>query len=164
LSRGRLRDILWASAAALELAPDSKEGLMEPVLTIVVGVAILSVIGIMSGGTFLLKITTSGTQFTPLQKTFFRAGHAHAGVLVILGLVCVLLQNAAGVRGVWVWASIGVLVAALLIPGGFFLSVLGPNVEKPGRAIALLWAGVVVLALSLLAVGISLIAAGVTAL
>ncbi|WP_104163591.1 hypothetical protein [Cryobacterium sp. N22] len=133
---------------------------MEPVLTIVVGVTILTVIGVMSGGTFLLKITTAGSEFTPLQKTFFRAGHAHAGVLVILGLVCVLLQDAAGVGGVWVWAAVGVLVSALLIPGGFFLSVLGHDVEKPGRAIALLWVGAAVLAVALLTVGISLIAAG----
>jgi hypothetical protein len=137
---------------------------MEPALTIVVGVAILSVIGIMSGGAFLLKITTAGSAFTPLQTTFFRAGHAHAGVLVILGLVCVLLQDAAGVRGGGTWAAIGVLVAALLIPGGFFLSVLGPHVERPGRAIALIWVGAGVLALSLLTVGITLIAAGVSRL
>ena len=137
---------------------------MEPVLTIVVGATILSVIGVMSGGTFLLKVTTSGSEFTPLQKTFFRAGHAHAGVLIVLGLVCVLLQNAAGVEGGWVWAAVGVLASALLIPGGFFLSVLGHDVQKPGRAIALLWAGVVVLALSLLTVGVTLIAAGVARL
>ena len=137
---------------------------MDPVLTIVVGATILSVIGVMSGGTFLLKITTAGSALSPLQKSFFRAGHAHAGVLIILGLVCVLLQHAAGIGGVWAWAAVGVLVSALLIPGGFFLSVLGPDVQKPGRAIALLWLGVVVLALALLAVGISLIAAGVAAL
>jgi len=137
---------------------------VDPVLTIVVGATILSVIGVMSGGTFLLKITTAGSAFSPLQKSFFRAGHAHAGVLIILGLVCVLLQHAAGIGGVWAWAAVGVLVSALLIPGGFFLSVLGPDVQKPGRAIALLWLGVVVLALALLAVGISLIAAGVAAL
>jgi hypothetical protein len=74
---------------------------MNPILTIVVGVAILSVVGIMSGGTFLLRISTAGSAFSPLQKTFFRAGHAHAGVLVILGVVCVLLQDAAGVAGLW---------------------------------------------------------------
>lgn len=137
---------------------------MDPVLTIVVGATILSVIGIMSGGTFLLRVTTAGEAFTPLQKTFFRAGHAHAGVLVTLGLVCVLLQNAAGVGGVWVWAAVGVLVSALLIPGGFFLSVLGPNAQTPSRAITLLWVGVVVLALALATVGISVIVAGVAAL
>lgn len=138
--------------------------LVEPVISIVLGVAVLTVIGIMSGGTFLLRISTHGMPFNDLQKSFFRAGHAHAGVLVILGLVCALLQWAAGVDSAWQWASVGVLGSALLIPGGFFLSVLGEEPQRPGRLIALLWAGVVILALSLATVGVSVIIAGVTRL
>lgn len=137
---------------------------MDPILTIVAGATILTVIGIMSGGTFLLRIATGGLPFNALQKTFFRAGHAHAGVLVILGLVSLLLTTAAGAAVPWRWASVGVLLAAILIPAGFFLSVLGRDPQRPGRAIALLWVGVVVLAASLLAVGIGVIAAGVAAL
>ncbi|KQP69358.1 hypothetical protein ASF40_15825 [Microbacterium sp. Leaf288] len=137
---------------------------MDPILTIVAGATILTVIGIMSGGTFLLRIATRGLPFNGLQKTFFRAGHAHAGVLVILGLVSLLLVSAVGVPMPWQWASVGVLASALLIPGGFFLSVLGRDPQRPGRAIALLWAGVVVLAASLLAVGVGVIADGVSAL
>jgi len=137
---------------------------MDPILTIVAGATVLTVIGIMSGGTFLLRIAAKGAPFNALQKTFFRAGHAHAGVLVTLGLVILLLESAAGVTGVWAWAGVGVLASALLIPGGFFLSVLGRDPQRPGRAIALLWAGVVVLAASLLAAGIATIVAGVARL
>jgi len=137
---------------------------MDPILTIVAGATVLTVIGIMSGGTFLLRIAAKGAPFNALQKTFFRAGHAHAGVLVTLGLVILLLESAAGVTGVWAWAGVGVLVSALLIPGGFFLSVLGRDPQRPGRAIALLWAGVVVLAASLLAAGIATMVAGVARL
>jgi len=137
---------------------------MDPIITIVVGATVLTVIGIMSGGAFLLRIATKGMPFNGLQKTFFRAGHAHAGVLVTLGLVSVLLLAASAAPAAWQWAGVGVLVSALLIPGGFFLSVLGRDPKRPGRALALLWAGVVVLALSLLAVGIGLIVAGVSAL
>lgn len=137
---------------------------MDPILTIVLGATVLTVIGIMSGGTFLLRIASHGLPFNGLQKTFFRAGHAHAGVLVILGLVSALLLTAAGVTGPWLWSAVGVLAAAILIPAGFFLSVLGQDPKRPGRLIALLWAGVVVLALSLIAVGVSLIVAGVSAL
>ncbi|HEY9308854.1 MAG TPA: hypothetical protein VIP82_13720 [Microbacterium sp.] len=137
---------------------------MDPILTIVAGATILTVIGIMSGGTFLLRIASGGLPFNGLQKTFFRAGHAHAGVLVLLGLVSLLLTTAAGAALVVQWASVGVLASAILIPGGFFLSVLGRDPQRPGRAIALLWAGVVVLAASLLAVGIGVIVAGVSAL
>jgi hypothetical protein len=59
---------------------------------------------------------------------------------------------------------VGVLAAAILIPAGFFLSVLGRDVQRPGRAIALLWAGVAVLAVALVAVGVTLIASGVASL
>lgn len=100
-------------------------------------------------------------EFNGVQQAFFRAGHAHAGVLATLGLVCMLLQHVAGVTGWTAWGGIGVLVSALLMPAGFFLSVLGRDPQRPSGAIALLWVGAVVLALSLLAVGISVIAAGV---
>lgn len=136
---------------------------MNPILTIVVGATLLTVITIAFGGTFLLRVAGGGYAFNDLQKSFFRAGHAHAGVLVILGLVCVLAQDAAGVGGGWEWAAVGVLASAILISAGFFLSVLGRDPKRPGRAIALLWAGAAVLTLALLAVGISIIAAGVAA-
>lgn len=137
---------------------------MDPILTIVAGATILTVVGVMSGGTFLLRVAAGDLPFNDLQKTFFRAGHAHAGVLIILGLVSLLLQSAVDVSGGWQWAGVGVLASALLIPGGFFLSVLGRDPRKPSRVIALLWAGVAVLALSLIAVGVSVIVAGALAL
>src|SRR6478752_7041909 len=112
-----------------------QEGTMDPILTIVAGATILTVIGIMSGGTFLLRIASRGLPFNPLQKAFFRAGHAHAGVLVLLGLVSLLLVSAVGVPVPWQWAAVGVLASALLIPGGFFLSVRGRDPQRPGRAI-----------------------------
>lgn len=137
---------------------------MDPILTVVAGATILTVVGVMSGGTFLLRIAAGDLPFNDLQKTFFRAGHAHAGVLIILGLVSVLLQNAAGVTSDWRWAAVGVLASALLIPAGFFLSVLGRDPRRPNRLVALLWTGVVVLAASLVAVGVSVICAGVGSL
>ena len=62
------------------------------------------------------------------------------------------------------WGAVGVLASAILVPAGFFLSVIGRDPQKPGRAMALLWTGVVVLAFSLAVVGASVIAAGVAAL
>ena len=52
---------------------------MSPILSIVVGATLLTVITIAYGGTFVLRATTGGYPFNGLQKTFFRAGHAHAG-------------------------------------------------------------------------------------
>ncbi|ALJ19163.1 hypothetical protein [Microbacterium sp. No. 7] len=137
---------------------------MDPIVSIVAGATILTVIGIMSGGTFLLRIHAAGMPFNDLQKTFFRAGHAHAGVLVTLGLVVVLVLAVSGAPAAWQWAGVGVLASALLIPAGFFLSVLGNDPRRPGRAIVLLWAGVVVLALALASAGVAVIVAGASAL
>lgn len=132
---------------------------MDAIVSIVLGAVILTVVTIAYGGTFLLQTAGDGTQ-TPLQRSFFRAGHAHAGVLVILGLVCVLIQRSSGVEPGWQFASFGVLTAAILVPLGFFLSVIGRDVTKPNRWILTVWIGAGLLAVSLLAVGISVIVAG----
>ena len=60
---------------------------MSSTTLISTGVLLLIVITIAYGGTFLLKVTTGKVETNDLQRRFFRAGHAHAGVLVILGLV-----------------------------------------------------------------------------
>lgn len=124
------------------------------------GVVLLVVVTIAYGGTFVLKVVTGKVPANDLQKSFFRAGHAHAGVLVILGLVVLMLTSTAGVPG---WAnelSTGVLWAAILMPAGFFLSVIGREPAKPSRLIILLWLGAVSLAVGLVAAGVGLIIAG----
>lgn len=137
--------------------------LLHPASAITAGVVLLTVITIAYGGTFVLRVVTGKQGANDLQKSFFRAGHAHAGVLVILGLVVLMLLDAAGVTGWAHWAAVGVLATAILIPGGFFLSVLGRDPRRPNRMIALIWVGFAVLAASLLIAGIALIAAGAAA-
>nr|WP_296774652.1 hypothetical protein [Rhodococcus sp. (in: high G+C Gram-positive bacteria)] len=138
---------------------------MSALLTIVTGATLLTVVGIAFGGTFLLRINTGARGANALQKTFFRAGHAHAGVLVTLGLVVALVTTAAGVSDVWATvASIAVLSAAIFIPAGFFLSVLGSDPQKPGRAMASVWVGAATLTAGLVVAGVSTVAAGVGAL
>ena len=137
---------------------------MHPISLIVTGATVLTVVTIAFGGTFVLRVVTGGQPANELQKSFFRAGHAHAGVLVTLGLVCALLLGAGDVTGHWQYAYVAVLVAAILIPAGFFLSVLGRDPQRPGRLIGLLWAGAAVLTLGLLTVGAALISTGIGAL
>ncbi|MDJ0392074.1 hypothetical protein QMK17_01850 [Rhodococcus sp. G-MC3] len=138
---------------------------MSALLIIVAGATLLTVIGIAFGGTFLLRINTGKRGANPLQKTFFRAGHAHAGVLVSLGLVVALVTTAAGVSDFWsAVASIGVLSAAIFVPAGFFLSVLGSDPQKPGRAMVSVWVGAATLTAGLIVAGVSTVAAGVGAL
>ncbi|WP_353706741.1 hypothetical protein ABRQ22_10830 [Cellulosimicrobium sp. ES-005] len=124
---------------------------------ITAGIVLLTVVGIESGGAFLVKVVTRRVPATGFQTSFFRAGHAHAGVLVVLGLVCLLLAEATDLTGFWRWlAATGVLVAAILLPAGFFLSAVGSGREAPNRAVVLLPAGGLVLASGVVTLAIGL--------
>lgn len=140
------------------------ESLFSPAVTITAGVVLLTVIGIAYGGTFMLRVVTGRQGANALQKSFFRAGHAHAGVLVILGLVVLLVMAAAGVGAWGEVVGTAVLYCALLIPGGFFFSVIGRDPQRPNAWRWLIWAGFLLLALAMLGGGILLIAVGASAL
>jgi hypothetical protein len=134
--------------------------MLDNAYQIVTGIVLLTVIGIAYGGTFLLRVVQHGVPTNDLQKSFFRAGHAHAGVLVILGLVVLMLTQLNDVGQPWAALSFGVLFAAIFMPAGFFLSVIGTDPQKPNRLIALLWFGAALLGIGLLTAGIGLIVAG----
>jgi hypothetical protein len=56
-----------------------------------------------------------------LRQNFFRAGNAHAGVIVILPLVCQIFADSAVLPSSLVWlVLIGVPLAAILISAGSF--------------------------------------------
>src|SRR5438132_9558694 len=90
------------------------------------GIILITVPTIQYGGYFLLTSLmnkVSGYMENPLRQNFFRAGHAHAGVIVILSLVCQMLADAAVRRPPMLWFfRIGVPLAAILISAGFFFS------------------------------------------
>ncbi|WP_245975526.1 hypothetical protein [Amycolatopsis palatopharyngis] len=123
------------------------------------GVALLTIVTIEFGGWFLSRVVRGAVPMTDFQKSFARAGHAHAGVLVILGLVCLLYTDATALTGAWLWiARVGVLAAAVLMSAGFFLSSIGRDVTRPNKLIALLWLGALSLAAGVLTLGIGLLA------
>jgi Ni,Fe-hydrogenase I cytochrome b subunit len=127
---------------------------------ITAGIVLLTIVGIESGGLFLLKVVGGKVATTDLQKSFYRAGHAHAGVLVILGLLCVLLAEATNLTGFAHWlAATGVLVAAILMPAGFFFSAMGEGRTSPNRAVVLLPVGGVVLGAGVVMLAIGLLMA-----
>lgn len=88
----------------------------------------------------------------------FRAGHAHAGVLVILALIAEILIGSARLSpGLGLFARVGFPLAAILVSGGFFASASGWENSKPNRWIAILYLGIFVLVASLIILGIGLI-------
>ena len=124
------------------------------------GILLLTVIAIESGGYFLLALVQGKVEKTDMQKAFSRAGHAHAGVLVILALVTQLYADAADMEGFfgW-WARAGVPWAAILMSAGFFLSVAHRDAQRPNRLIWLTYLGTVSLALGVGSLGVGLLAA-----
>lgn len=136
---------------------------MSPSTLVSSGVILLIILTIAFGGTFLLRVSTGGVPANDLQKSFFRAGHAHAGVLVMLGLVIRLLLADPRVPD---WSRLlgdGVLYAAVLMSAGFFLSVTGRDPQRPNGMIVLLWIGVLSLVVGLVGAGAGLISAGLNA-
>ena len=127
------------------------------------GVILIIVPTIQYGGYFLLTSLMnkgSGYMENPLRQNFFRAGHAHAGVIVILSLVCQVLADSASLSSPLTWfVRIGVPVSAILIAAGFFFSMLPPAATRPSGAVGVIYAGAVILAISVITLGVGLIRA-----
>lgn len=125
------------------------------------GIIFITVPSIQYGGYFLLEVLTGYEAYqdlTPFQEAMFRAGHGHAGVLVIIALVAQIFIDHAALSQGLAWISrIGFPVAAILVSGGFFAAAIGDNVTQPTSLIWILYSGIVVLAASLLILGIGLI-------
>ena len=124
-------------------------------------IILITVPTIQYGGYFLLTSLVnrgSGYMENPLRQNFFRAGHAHAGVIVILSLVCQMLADATILPSPLIWfVRIGVPLSAILISAGFFFSMLPPAATQPSGAIFLIYVGAVILALSVLTLAVGLL-------
>jgi hypothetical protein len=108
---------------------EGEEMMLSREARLVAGLILLTVPTIMYGGVTLLGILTQGSAglspgglaLNETQWALFRAGHAHAGVWVVLSLVLqVLLDSAAlSLRLKWL-ARLSAPVAAVAMAGGFF--------------------------------------------
>lgn len=128
------------------------------------GVLLLVLPTVMFGGVSLLRflITNSpGYVDNAMRHDLFRAGHAHAGVYLVLSLVMLRYVDEAALSPFWKWlARVGAPIAAILIPAAFFLSVASPTVREPNALINLAYIGAVFLAAAVLTLGVGLIRAG----
>ena len=51
------------------------------------GALLLALVTVETGGYFLTRVVRGSVPANELQRSFFRAGHAHAAVLLVLSLV-----------------------------------------------------------------------------
>lgn len=128
------------------------------------GVLLITVPSVEYGGSFLLGMlrkAETGYVDNPLRHDLFRAGHAHAGVLILLSLISQLLVDVAVLPDWLAWiARLGAPNAAILMPLGFFLSATSPGTTKPSPMIGLVYVGATILAIGVVILGVGLIRAG----
>lgn len=128
---------------------------------LVAGLALVLVPTVAYGGSALLAMLSGripGYRENPLRKAFFRAGHAHAGVLLVLALVGLLLVDGArlpdSLKALVRWS---LFATPLLVSAGFFLSVLPLKATRPGPLVGLLYLGILTLSVGTVALGVGLL-------
>jgi drug/metabolite transporter superfamily protein YnfA len=127
------------------------------------GILLVVLPTVMYGGLSLLGFLTRsapGYVDNPLRHDLWRAGHAHAGVYIVLSLVMLRYVDEAALSPFWKWlARTGAPIAAILIPAAFFLSVASPTAKEPNGLMNLAYVGALFLAAAVLSLGVGLIRA-----
>jgi hypothetical protein len=130
---------------------------MEPTNVLPI-IALLSLVGVEYGGWALLGFLTGRGQLGEFREKFFRAGHAHAGVLLVLSLVYFLYLDRTGYStGVRWLAGLLLLVGIIAQSGGFFIHL---ALGEPGRSslgTVVTRSGALLLAVALVVLAIGLI-------
>ena len=132
---------------------------MDPATKRHAGILIIILPTVIYGGVTILGFLINDPAYmqNPLRQNLFRAGHAHAGVLLILSLVALLYVDEANLSNAWKWVvKTFIPLAAIFLPAAFFFSVLSPGATKPNGFINLAYVGVGLLVTGLLALGIGL--------
>jgi hypothetical protein len=127
------------------------------------GILLVVLPTVMYGGLTLLYAlmrNVPGYNDNPLRHDLWRAGHAHAGVYLVLSLVMLRYVDEAVLSPAWKWiARTGAPIAAILIPAAFFLSVASPSAKEPNGLMNLAYIGALFLAAAVLSLGVGLIRA-----
>ena len=131
---------------------------MTAATKLMLGLSLIVVPTIIFGGLTLLGVVSDGAfgtpgprDLTPVQQAFYRAGHAHAGVLLILSLILQISIDHARLGALEWPIRIAAPAAAVLVSGGFF-----GVAHLPALAV-LLYTGAALVAAVTLGVGIGLL-------
>lgn len=115
---------------------------------------------VIFGGVSILTLLIRDPRYrqNPLRQQLWRAGHAHAGVLLILSLVALLYVDQTNLSEAWKQVVRSTIpAAAIFLPAAYFLSVLSPTATKPNALIYLAYVGAVSLTIGLIVLGIGLL-------
>ncbi len=104
---------------------------------------------VMFGGYSLLRLLNRGDVLTPFQVTCFRAGHAHAGVLLVMSLLYYSFLDQTHLSSAMQLAGCVTLFAGILAQsGGFFLHMLLGKPNQASMGTTLTKAGAALLAIA----------------
>jgi hypothetical protein len=120
-------------------------------------IVVLSLVTVEYGGWALLGFLTGRGTLGAFREQFFRAGHAHAGVLLVLSLAYFLYLGRVGYPDGVQWLAGSVLLTGVLAQsGGFFVHLgLGRSGRgSPGTALTKAGALLIAAALIILAIGL----------
>ena len=127
---------------------------------LVAGVLLLVVVTVEVGGASILSLLIGDPEYAQnnLRQDLWRAGHAHAGVWLVLALVALRYVDEATLSEGMRWVvRLAFPVAAILVALAFFLSALSPQATEPNALIYLAYVAGVVLAVGLLVLAVGLI-------
>src|SRR5215212_1865200 len=122
---------------------------MSPQSRLVAGLVLIIVPTVEIGGASILSLLIADPAYAQnaLRQDLWRAGHAHAGVWLVLSLVALRYVDEANLAEGMRWVvRLAFPAAAILMALGFFLSVLPPASTKPNGIIYLTYVAGVVLA------------------
>ena len=127
------------------------------------GILLVVLPTVMYGGVTLLTMLVSDPRYmaNPLRQDLWRAGHAHAGILLILALLALQYVDGANLgRSMKAVVRSFIPAAAILMPAGFFLSMVSPDAERPSGLIGLTYLGAAMLAVGVVTLGVGLLRRG----
>jgi hypothetical protein len=109
---------------------------------------------VMYGGYSLLQLIKRGNVLTPAQVNFFRAGHAHAGVLALMSLLYYMFLDQTSLSLPVKHAACAAMVVGILAQSeGFFIH-LFPERASVGTKVTLTGAVILVCAIAVLIYGL----------
>ena len=112
---------------------------------------------VMYGGYSLLQLINRGNALTPFQVTWFRAGHAHAGVLLLMSLLYYTFMDKTMLSPVVKHAACAALFVGILAQsGGFFIHMIigQPDHASIGNTVTTMGAVLLICAIGVLVYGL----------
>jgi hypothetical protein len=132
---------------------------MSPDTRLMFGLSLILIPTIVYGGLTVLGVVTNRlmgsvgpANLSAMQIAFYRAGHAHAGVLTLLAMLLQIAVDYAAIPSLLVWpVRVGAIAASILVSAGFFA------VAHRRSLRIILYTGAVLVAATTLTVGVGLI-------